>query len=369
MSVKLLSIGTAVPRSILPQSETRDLFIAQPGVSRLVERLIRAAFDQSAIDARYSVIGGRGQRSPEFVGADELLRNPTTRERNTIYRREAPPLTAEAAARAIEQAGVTPSDITHIITASCTGCFAPGPDFLLGKDLGIPTTAERDHLGFMGCAAAFPSLRAAARICRAEPEAIVLVACTELCSIHLQRSNDPEQIVASAIFGDGAAAAVVSATHPGHAHCASLEIHDFSTAVPADGEAGMDWTVGNHGFDMRLSAEVPKIIGREIAGVVHTMLGGADPLRSIDAWAVHPGGRSVLDRVQQGVGLPEEALRHSRAVLRHFGNMSSATVLFILRRIMCDVSLRDGARVAGLCFGPGLTVETARFTYRPHGAN
>jgi predicted naringenin-chalcone synthase len=145
---------------------------------------------------------------------------------------------------------------------------------------------------------------------------------------------------------------------------AALEVIDFSTAITADGESDMDWTIGDRGFEMRLTAEVPRIIGREIAGVVEAMLDGADPRADVEAWAVHPGGRSVLDRVQGGVELSDEAMAHSRAVLRDFGNMSSATILFILQRILADESLGDGARVAGLCFGPGLTVETARLALR-----
>jgi predicted naringenin-chalcone synthase len=350
MSTKILSIGTAVPAARLDQPRARDFFAAQPGVSRLTARLIGAAFDQSAIDHRYSVIGQIGSGGTLFSEDGELLRAPSTGERNAVYRRAAPPL-SEAA------------EITHVVTASCTGFFAPGPDYLLVKQLGIPRTAERTHIGFMGCAAAFPALRTAQAIADARPGAVVLVVCTELCSLHIRSSSDPEQIVASAVFGDGAGAAIVSSAEPKPGR-PWLETGVFSTAITAEGEQDMDWTIGDSGFEMRLTAEVPRIIGREIAGVVEAMLGGADPLGDVDAWAVHPGGRSVLDRVQGGVGLPDEAMAHSRAVLRDFGNMSSATILFILQRILADETLADGARVAGLCFGPGLTVETARLTLR-----
>lgn len=360
----LLSIGTAVPSFRLPQARTRDFFAAQPGVDRLTARLIGAAFDQSAIESRYSVIGGIGDdESGIFTDEDERLRSPTTGERNALYRREAPALSAAAAREALERSGYDASEVTHVVTVSCTGFFAPGPDFLLVKQLGIPGTAERTHVGFMGCAAAFPALRAAARICAAQPGSVVLVVCTELCSLHIRSSRDPEQIVASAVFGDGAAAAIVASAEPRGG--AALEVGDFSTAITSEGEEDMDWTIGDRGFEMRLTAEVPRIIGREIAGAVESML-GADPAAAadVDAWAVHPGGRSVLDRVESGLGLPEDALADSRAVLRDFGNMSSATILFILRRILEDDGLGDGARVAGLCFGPGLTVETVRLTRR-----
>lgn len=363
MSTKILSIGTAVPAARLAQPKTRDFFAAQPGVDRLTARLIGAAFDQSAIENRYSVIGEIGSSDTLFSEDGAQLSSPSTGERNLIYRREAPALYAAAARDALQRSGFDASEVTHVVTASCTGFFAPGPDFLLVKQLGIPTTAERTHIGFMGCAAAFPALRTAAAISDAQPGAVVLVACAELCSLHIRSSRDPEQIVASAVFGDGAGAAVVSSAEPRDGR-AALEVAGFSTAITAEGESDMDWTIGDSGFEMRLTAEVPRIIGREIAGVVDAMLHGADPHADVDVWAVHPGGRSVLDRVQGGVELPDEAMAHSRAVLRDFGNMSSATILFILQRILADESLGDGAHVAGLCFGPGLTVETARLALR-----
>lgn len=378
MTARLLSIGTAVPPARLGQAEMRELFASQPGIDRLAARLIGAAFDQSAIDTRYAVIGGAGARSADFFDADDLLRSPSTGERNAIYRAEAPRMFAAAAREAVAAAGCRADAVTHVVTASCTGFFAPGPDFLLVRDLGLAPSVERYHLGFMGCSAAFPALRAAARICDAQPGSVVLVVCAELCSIHIRSSSDPEQIVASSVFGDGAAAAIVASDAPDGrgspagsqgAGAPSLEIGPFTTALTSEGEHDMDWTIGDRGFDMRLTAEVPRIVGREIAAVVGGMLGaGADPRTDIAGWAVHPGGRSVLDRVQSGLGLSDEALGHSRAVLRDYGNMSSATILFILRRLLHDDSLGDGAAIAGLCFGPGLTVETARFTRRAGAA-
>lgn len=362
MSAQILSIGTAVPRTALAQPEVRDFFRAQPDVDRLTSRLIGAAFDQSAIATRYSAIGGVGGGAAPFAGDDGVLAAPTTGERNALYRAAAPRLFAAAARDALERAGCEATDVTHVVTASCTGFFAPGPDFLLVKELGIRRTAERTHIGFMGCAAAFPALRTAEQICAARPGAVVLVVCAELCSLHIHASRDPEQIVASAVFGDGAGAAVVS-TGDSRTSRARLDISSFTTAITSEGEEDMDWTIGDAGFQMVLTSEVPRIIGREIGGVVERMLGaGADPVADVDAWAVHPGGRSVLDHVQNGLGLPDEALEPSRAVLRDFGNMSSATILFILQRILADTSLPDGARVAGLCFGPGLTVETVGLT-------
>lgn len=397
MPARILSIGTALPATRLPQEHVRDLFAAQPGVDRLTRRLIHAAFDAAAIDSRRTVLaalapeggalapGGGGvlapggadapgsgaalasrggvvdERMPVRDAAGVLLR-PSTGTRNAAYVRLAPPLFAEAARRALAGAGVERGEVTHVVTVSCTGLFAPGPDYRLVRDLGLPAGTERFHLGFVGCAAALPALRLAAALCAADPAAVVLVACAELCTLHFRPSADPEQIVAASVFADGAAAAVVTARadltarHGG----ATLELDRFGTTLTREGEADMAWTIGDAGFEMTLSAEVPRIIGREIRGAVGDFLAGERP----DRWAVHPGGRSVLDRVEAGLDLPPAALAPSRTVLREHGNMSSATILFILARMLDEPADADAARVAALAFGPGLTVESAMLTLR-----
>lgn len=382
MPARILSIGTALPATRLPQEHVRDLFAAQPGVDRLTRRLIHAAFDAAAIDSRRTVLaalapeggtlapgggvalasgGADDERMPVRDAAGVLLR-PSTGTRNAAYVRLAPPLFAEAARRALAGAGVERGKVTHVVTVSCTGLFAPGPDYRLVRDLGLPAGTERFHLGFVGCAAALPALRLAAALCAADPTAVVLVACAELCTLHFRPSADPEQIVAASVFADGAAAAVVTACaelaarHGG----ATLELDRFGTTLTREGEADMAWTIGDAGFEMTLSAEVPRIIGREIRGAVGDFLGGERP----DRWAVHPGGRSVLDRVEAGLDLPPAALAPSRTVLREHGNMSSATILFILARMLDEPAYADVARVAALAFGPGLTVESAMLTLR-----
>jgi alkylresorcinol/alkylpyrone synthase len=356
MPAHILGIGTATPPTVITQTDVRDLFLAQPGTDRLTSRLIGAAFDQSAIDTRYTVLPELVSGGSAFIDTDSrAVAAPLTGARNDVYIREAPPLFAAAARDALDRARVPASAITHVVTASCTGFFAPGPDFRLVKDLSLSPTVERDHLGFMGCAAAFPALRTASRICAADPSAVVLVVCGEICTIHIRVSNDPEQIVASAVFADGAAAAVVSAAPAPDAR--TFELDGFGTALTREGEDEMRWIIGDHGFEMTLTAEVPRVIGREVHAALAPLLARAGG--AIDAWAVHPGGRSILDRVESSLELSPSALQHSRDVLRECGNMSSATVLFILKRMLEDESLRDADRVLGVAFGPGLTVESA----------
>lgn len=363
MPARILSIGTAVPPTTLAQPAVRDFFARQPGYDRLAARLVHAAFDAAAIENRHTVLPELAGGTGDFVDADGVLGAPSTGVRNARYTAEAPALFAEAARIALREASVDPSAVTHVVTASCTGFFAPGPDYRLVRDLGLPSTVERDHLGFLGCAAAFPALRAASRICASAPEAVVLVVCAELCSLHIRAQADPDQIVASSVFADGAAAAVVSAAAP--APGPVLELDRFATALTRDGERAMAWTIGDHGFEMTLTAEVPRVIGREIVDALRGFVEGspADGWE-VDRWAVHPGGRSILDRVEGALALGGDALADARAVLRDYGNMSSATVLFILRRMLHDTAVVDGARVAGLAFGPGLTVESALMTKR-----
>jgi len=359
MTARILSIGTATPPTTITQDGIRDFFAAQPGTDRLTQRLIRATFDAAQIQRRHTVLTELGGGGAEGIFVDEhgALRAPGTALRNAEYIRHAPELSRHAAQAALDEAGMPASRITHVVTASCTGCFAPGPDFRIVRDLGLSDATERYHLGFIGCAAAFPALRAAERFCAAQPDAVVLVVCTELCSLHVRPSSSPDQIVSSSVFADGSAAAIVTADagdRPG------LDLERFATTLTSQGEKDMAWTIGDDGFEMVLTGEVPRIIGREIRGAVDRFLGSDVPT----VWAVHPGGRSILDRVQAGLELAPDALASSRAVLRDYGNMSSATVMFILRDILHDEAVAPGASIAGLAFGPGLTVESALLTKR-----
>ena len=213
MTARILSIGTATPPTTITQDRIRDFFAQQPGTGRLTQRLIRATFDAAEIERRHTVLPELGEAGGDgiFVDAHGVLRSPGTALRNAEYVRHAPELSRQAAQAALDQAGVAASEITHVVTASCTGCFAPGPDFRIVRDLGLADSTERYHLGFIGCAAAFPALRAAERFCAAQPDAVVLVVCTELCSLHIRPSSSPDQIVSSSVFADGSAAAVVTA--------------------------------------------------------------------------------------------------------------------------------------------------------------
>jgi predicted naringenin-chalcone synthase len=254
--------------------------------------------------------------------------------------------------------GFQASDITHVVFASCTGFANPGPDYHIIRELGLGGHVERYTLGFMGCYAAFPALRMAAQFCEANPKAVVLVMCLELCSLHMQINDQPDSILANSLFADGAAAALVSSRKPLPGR-PGYKVHAFSSALVTDGEADMAWDIGNEGFNIVLSSYVPEILGKRIAPLLEEIVekSGLD-LSQIEEWAVHPGGRAILDKVGASLGLAPEALAASRQVLRDYGNMSSATILFVLKELL-DSADTDQALSCAMAFGPGLTVETA----------
>ncbi|WP_447913079.1 type III polyketide synthase [Microbacterium phyllosphaerae] len=375
-SAVLRSLQTIVPDTVLEQNEVRDIFASQPDVGRLAQRIIGASFNGSGIDTRHTVIDEFSSHpqpgEPMFFEREKnLLRSPGTKARNDLYVREASRLFVEVARRALDaDPDVSAADITHVITASCTGFHAPGPEYEIVRGLGLPDSVQRYHLGFMGCYASMPALRAASQFCAADPDAVVLVVSVELCTVHLRSTEDPDLIVANSLFADGAAAGIVTARDlptpaPG------VRLDGFHTAIAAEGEQDMAWTIGDNGFEMILSTRVPQIIGETIVGAIRPLYAREGELAEafdegrvgdrVEHWAIHPGGRSILDRVQERLNLSDAQLHPARETLRVNGNMSSATILFVIKRILDD-GAAEGSRVAAMAFGPGLTAESALMT-------
>ncbi len=239
------------------------------------------------------------------------------------------------------------------MVASCTGFVAPGIDQIVAARLGLDPAVERLLVGFMGCYAAVAALRSARHIVRSDPEARVLVVTVELSTLHLQAAQDVQSLLAMLQFGDGAAAALVTAAETG------LAIdRPFATTL-ADSADLIRWAITDHGFAMHLSGEVPRRIAEGLVdeAFARGATGGA-PIAAIDGWAVHAGGRSILDAVERAFGLPGDALAASRAVLAACGNMSSSTLMFVLARLLADGPIAQGVALA---FGPGLAAEGFRF--------
>ena len=372
MPVYLHAAATALPPVAYPQSRIRDILRSQPELDRLAQRLTTSIFNASGIEQRYSAVRDFGSGPDDAPGlfydpGTGRLLTPGTGARNDFYAVHASELFVRAARAVLESCPErTAADITHVVTVSCTGFFAPGPEYAVVRALGLSPRTQRYHVGFMGCYAAFPALKMAKAFCEADPNAVVLVVCAELCTIHMHSAGDPDTLIANSVFADGAAAVLVSARAPAPGSKALRLDHFETTLTPTGvGEGDMAWTVGDQGFDMVLSTYVPSIIEAHIEGALSPLLArdlvlAGAPHQHIEHWAIHPGGRSILDKVQGSLKLTDGQLRPSREVLREYGNMSSATVLFILAALLHEAA--DGERVCAMAFGPGLTVESGLMT-------
>jgi predicted naringenin-chalcone synthase len=363
MSLAILGIGTASPERRISQRDAAELAAgfaeAEPGN----DRVLAAIYRQTRIRSRGSVLlddPGMAAWAQTFFPPASVAEpgGPGTRARMERYAAEAGPLATAAASRAVAAAGIDAAAVTHLVTCSCTGFATPGFDLELVAALGLTADVARTHVGFMGCHGAFNALRVAEAFVAARPESVPLVVCVELCSLHFQYGSRSDVVVANSIFADGAAALV--GCHPARqpaAGRAAWRLERQWSAVLPDSRDEMGWLIGDHGFEMSLSAAVPGTIGRHLPATVAAGLAAAGLAPdSVGSWAVHPGGPRVLAAVEEALALPADALAASREVLAEHGNMSSATILFILERM-----IRAGA--AGPCvamaFGPGLTAELA----------
>jgi predicted naringenin-chalcone synthase len=366
MSLAMLGIGTATPPRRICQEDAAVLAASFAEDAPSHDRRIAAIYRQTRIRSRNSVLledPGAAAWSQTFFTPATLAEpdGPSTKQRMDRYAAEAGPLASLAAARALTAAGIDPTEVTHLVTCSCTGFANPGIDLDVVSSLDLSPTVARTHVGFMGCHGGFNAIRVADAFVTARPECVPLVVCVELCSLHFQYGSRSDVVVANSIFGDGAAAVVGG--HPSRQRRSPGPAwrldRQWSAILPASRDE-MSWAIGDHGFEMSLSATVPSTIGRHLPAMVSAGLAEAGLASdAIEAWAVHPGGPRVLTAVAESLGLPPAALEVSTEVLAEHGNMSSATIFFILERLLpgCDA----GPCVA-MAFGPGLTAEGALLT-------
>lgn len=362
------AIGTAVPGNRAPQSRVAEW--ARRVASEQFEDEREARRASGAVDKIYrsSAIHRRSSVLADFIAEPEAFAffppnwrldpEPTTAARMELYRREAPLLARDAALACFAQAPHVPREsITHLVVVTCTGFFAPGVDTELVESLGLRRDVKRTLVGFMGCFAAFNALRAADAFCRADPEAVVLVVCVELCSIHFQRTFSMNNVVANCLFSDGSAAALLT-SEPVSSSRGRLELVGSNSTIVPESEAHMTWAITDTGFQMSLSPTVPDALEQAIEPFVATLL-GQHGLRQdeIGFWAVHPGGRRIVEVVRERLGLGEAAVAPSFEVLGECGNMSSPTILFVLERCLARRPAAGSHGVA-LAFGPGLTLES-----------
>jgi predicted naringenin-chalcone synthase len=376
----ILSLGTAVPKYQASQQALgrwmANSFKDHPALGRWLRRV----YANSGIETRHACLPDfldqphLSRLAPGRDGADTL----TTAERMTIYERESVKLGEAAGQQALldyatssgSQLSSVVNSITHLIVVSCTGFFAPGLDMALAHRLNLPATVQRTLIGFMGCAAGFNGLQTASHIVKGQPSARVLIISVELCSLHIQPGTERENLLSACLFADGAAACVVG--QPSERDGNFFVVNNFHTRLKPDTADQMVWQIGNHGFALRLSPKIPVHLAEAAPSAFKY-------LWKIDAqprfWAIHPGGKAIVDGLATFFQLQSKQVQASRSVLRRFGNMSSATIFFVLDELRLTLSRQthnghqasNDHRLEGVAigFGPGLVIEMAHLTYIP----
>jgi len=357
---RIVSIATALPDYTSSQDTILN-FMDEAYKDVDASRKLKVLFHHSGIKTRHSAI-------PDFSGSGERILFPSTRElpvvsdRMDVYKQKALPLAVKVARKAFENIGASIHDfgITHLITVTCTGLYAPGIDAELLQELDLPPDIFRTSLNFIGCNAAFPAMKIADSLVKSHTEARVLVVCIELCTIHFQPKSNSDNLLSNTIFGDGAAAIIlISDDLAVEMNLKGFSLTGFCPLLLKRGKELMGWNITPLNFEMILDAGIPEFLGNELEQLM-TLI--AEKLllmpETIDYWAVHPGGKKILDTIQQRLKMENDELKSSYDVLRNYGNMSSPTILFVLSEIF-NQNPKNGETVLAMGFGPGISIETA----------
>jgi predicted naringenin-chalcone synthase len=359
MNSSIVSIGLSNPGEPIPQAEISRFMQLAHQLDAQERRKLDFLYRKSGIDSRHSVLD---DFQTEEVGDftffpknKELHPFPGTAARMQVFEEKGPELAEQAVRSALQQAGVEANSLTHLILISCTGMVAPGLELDLMRRLDIPSSVERYCIHFMGCYAAFTGLRLADQLVKANPKSRVLVVSVELCTLHFQKEYTEDNLLANSLFGDGAAAALVMQSEKG------LQIKNYFSEVLWEGEKDMAWKIGDFGFEMRLSQYIPSLLNQGIRRL-RDLFEAKFNFSKVRHVAIHPGGKQILIQVQEAFGLSPEVNRHALEVLRTCGNMSSASILFVLERMLQDSSIQGD--ILALGFGPGLTLETTHYEKR-----
>jgi alpha-pyrone synthase len=355
----LWKIATAVPNYVHQNEDFVNFYCATTGENSLAQRKIKAVAHRSGIQKRYSVLKdfSVSPENFEFFPKNALLSpSPSLTQRMAIYKKEALLLATKSITQ-LENFETIKADITHLITVTCTGLFAPGLDIELMEVLDLKPSTHRSSVNFMGCNAAVLALKQAHYICQAEPNSLVLVVCVELCTLHFQADFDDDYIISNQLFADGSAAVLVgSNSEPNNDK--SLKINHFQSLVIHEGRNEMAWQLSENGFKMNLTSYVSPLINKYMPTLVQQIkervLKGIEKVH----WAVHPGGKRILDDFAKTMSIEKTALAPSYQTLNDFGNMSSPTVLFVLKNLLENQKISDNEAIVLAAFGPGLNIET-----------
>jgi predicted naringenin-chalcone synthase len=347
---KIISVGTAVPAYCHKQSDILDFMQLVYAGTEVEKRKMRFLYNQSGINQRYSVIPDYSRPLPEwkfYPQTEGLEPFPSLEKRMAVYNRQAPSLSVDAIRDCLGHKYDSKS-ITHLITVSCTGMSAPGLDLQITELMDLKKDLFRTSVNFMGCYAAIHAMKIADAFCKADKNARVLIVATELCTLHFQREHTADNIMSSLLFGDGSSAALVVADDSAEE---GLVIDHFYSEIIPKGKRDMAWELSSTGFLMTLSGYIPDLIEEDFRSIVERAAGD---ISKITHWCIHPGGKRIIEAIEKSVGLDKSAAEHSYAVLNEYGNLSSATILFVLKKMMEEKT----DKMFGVAFGPGLTVET-----------
>lgn len=361
----IISIGTAVPQHSASQSALLD-FVKTAYNNDTASRKLNILFHNSGINTRYSVLPDFGSKQSEnsFFSANQRV--PDVAQRLALFKENATSLAIAAMNGAFQKLNTTITDfeITHLITVTCTGIYAPGLGAALIEQLDIPNDIFHSAINFMGCNASFPALNLADMITKTDENAKVLIVCVELCTLHFQAVDNNDNLLANTIFGDGAAAVVVVSDKAAKKNQQSgLLLSGFNSLLLFKGKSLMGWDITPVNFEMVLDSGIPEFIGNEVDEIVMKACEKFNTDSSaIDKWAIHPGGKKILDTIKKQMQLSDSDMQYSYKVLADYGNMSSPTILFILNEIM-QADHTEGESIFSIGFGPGLSIETALLTY------
>jgi alpha-pyrone synthase len=356
----ITAIGTANPSNKISQSTIAEFMIDSMRLNEEDARKLRALYRITGIEYRYSIIEDYGKIEGFDFYPDNSngLPFPSTQKRMELFQENSLPLSLAAIQQCLStHSEPDPASFTHLIVVSCTGLYAPGLDIDLVKSLGMSSSIQRLCINFMGCYAAFNALKLADTFCQTRPDAKVLMVCTELCSIHFQRENNLDNMLSNALFADGSAALVIESEPRAGIN---LSPESFFCDLASEGETDMAWTIGDAGFEMKLSSYVPEIIRKGIKGLTRSLMSKiTQNVSDVSYFAIHPGGKKILEVIEQELSLTREQNIHAYEILKRYGNMSSPTVLFVLQEIWKTLKPQDDQKkILSFAFGPGLTLES-----------
>lgn len=359
MQSNITAIGIATPPFMRTQDEIADLISLGFHLDGSQTKILKKIYKSSGIETRYSVLTDYCKQPGQFEFFPNTAQEsfPSTSQRMAIYKENALNLAMVSIQNCLNSIDFDPRKITHLITVSCTGMYAPGIDIEIVQKLNLSPSVKRTAINFMGCYGAFNGLKVANAFCQTEPSSNVLLVCVELCTIHFQNAFNIESIVSNAIFADGAATALIQGEIASQKR---LALESFYCDLVPQTSQDMAWTITNYGFDIILSAYVPEAIQSGIFMFAEKLLRQLNySFNDIDFYAIHPGGIKILQACEKALKITADDNQYSYDVLRNYGNMSSVTVLFVLKKIWDKLGTQDEAKHIFSCaFGPGLTLES-----------